>query len=440
MSKKLRKPLSWLLALCMILSLLPMSVFAEPPSEEETYITANFYTGAGLKVDLTILVKNEAGDLLQTIDYGEVYRSGSTETITLNQAYAGIYELASITSENGDVSEWSGQFNSGFESTFTYSAIGEETDTITVTLKEAENTLRLTDGNVDLGSIAYKEGLQTTNVEVYLNYNLVTTFENVGIGNVQNNFVLNLNSGYYYGDAANNMDYSSEIPGQTITYDVPTNRLTYGVPSTSVSYQGKENTIKLYFFNYEGIDVDFERTVNGITIENKSACPSMEISYRVGDQDYTFTYEQWDDAHAVYLPKNTKIYVSPNIQDGYGFNYWYCSDSLTNGNAMYTINEKGELIEEHLTSVVTGTYALSKDMAFELDAPGYDRGRFYLRMQSDGGAGGGFYTVTYDANGGSGVMEAQTFYDYYVYISENGFTPPSGKTFVSWNTEGLRRW
>jgi len=42
MSKKLRKPLSWLLALCMILSLLPMSVFAAVPEFKGSYGASSF--------------------------------------------------------------------------------------------------------------------------------------------------------------------------------------------------------------------------------------------------------------------------------------------------------------------------------------------------------------------------------------------------------------
>ena len=43
------------------------------------------------------------------------------------------------------------------------------------------------------------------------------------------------------------------------------------------------------------------------------------------------------------------------------------------------------------------------------------------------------YTVTYNANGGSGSMSNTV--GHYVALSDNGFTAPSGKAFVEWNTE-----
>ena len=42
------------------------------------------------------------------------------------------------------------------------------------------------------------------------------------------------------------------------------------------------------------------------------------------------------------------------------------------------------------------------------------------------------YDVTYNANGGSGTTESQN--GHYVTLRDNGFTAPSGKTFVEWNT------
>ena len=448
MKRKLRKSLSWLLTVAMIFSLfcgmIPTASAAPDEQPEETYITADFYEGVSEdvtlnKVDLTIKVVNTEEDLLQTIPYGLVLKTGATEKITLNSAYYGIYELADIKSENGNISSWSGNFTSSLEQTFTYSCLSHDTDTITVVLKEAENTLALksADGSIDMGVIAYKEGLQITNVEVYLNYQHVVTYKNVGIANVTRNFLLNLNNGYYYGDARNNMDYDSEIPGQTITYTIGSggntyDRLTYGVPSTSISYQDEENTIKLYFFNFEeGVNIDFDRTVNGITINNNEACPSMEISYTYAGTEHSFTYDTWDADHTIYVPKGTNIYVEPNIQDGYSFNYWYTSDGHTAGNTIYTIKPDGTLVEESLTSVVNGIYAVSEDMVFNCNAPGFESALIYLRMLS---GDNGYYTVTYDANGGTGEMTPQTFDEYYVYIQENAFTAPEGKEFDSWNT------
>lgn len=42
------------------------------------------------------------------------------------------------------------------------------------------------------------------------------------------------------------------------------------------------------------------------------------------------------------------------------------------------------------------------------------------------------YTITYNANGGSGSTAATE--GHYVTVADNGFTAPSGKTFIEWNT------
>ena len=42
------------------------------------------------------------------------------------------------------------------------------------------------------------------------------------------------------------------------------------------------------------------------------------------------------------------------------------------------------------------------------------------------------YTITYNANGGSGTTTSTV--GHYVTVADNGFTAPSGKTFVEWNT------
>lgn len=170
-------------------------------------------------------------------------------TISLNPAYYGVYELDDVSLEKGSISDWSGSFDDSYETTFTWSSRSNSSDTMTVTLKEAEHTLLLKNGELDMGTIAYKEGLQRTNVNVYLNYEPFCSFEDVYIANSLNNFILTLNSGFYYGVADNSLDYSSEIPGQTITFEKGNggdtyNKLTFGVLSSSLVYKDKLNTIE----------------------------------------------------------------------------------------------------------------------------------------------------------------------------------------------------
>lgn len=80
-------------------------------------------------------------------------------TISLNSAYYGVYELEGVSLEKGNVSNWSGSFNDSYEITVTWSS-SNSSDTMTVTLKEAEHTLKLENNGISLGTIAYKEGLR----------------------------------------------------------------------------------------------------------------------------------------------------------------------------------------------------------------------------------------------------------------------------------------
>ena len=322
--RKLKKALSLVLAIALVLGLCTIGAAAAGHSGE--YITVDPYDGPGLKTDLTVKVVNVSGDVLETIGSFETYSTGSTMTISLNSAYYGVYELEGVSLEKGNVSNWSGSFNDSYEITVTWSS-SNSSDTMTVTLKEAEHTLKLENNGISLGTIAYKEGLQRTNVNVYLNYEPFVSFEDVHIANSLNNFVLSLNDGYYYGVADNNLDYSSEIPGQTITYTIGNgdgiyNKLTFGVPSTSVSYQDKLNTIDLYMFTYDdGIDVDFTRAINDnpAHLDLANACEKLDISFTYGGNDYTFEYTEWDQTHKAFLPYDTLINVTPDIKPGYSF-------------------------------------------------------------------------------------------------------------------------
>ena len=303
-------------------------------------------------------------------------------------------------------------------------------------MKEAEHTLELTNGSLNIGRIAYKEGLQKTNVNVFLNYEPFASFENIGIANTLNNFILTLNDGYYYGVAANNMDYSSEIPGQTITYSIGNgnniyNKLTFGVLSTSVSYQNKLNTINLYMFTYQdGFDVDFTRMVNGGALNLDNACKTFDVEFTYEGTDYAFTYDKWDQTHTLFMPHDTLIYVKPDIKPNYQFDTWKTSDALgDHANSIYTILEDGTLHEEVSGSTIEGVYAYSQNMAFKFSS-GYTRAEIILRMV-DGNTSP--YTITYHSNNGQNQTKTEHFYTG-AYIDGNSFEY-AGHTFVNWNTQ-----
>ena len=433
--QKIKRGLSLLLAVALVLSLCTIGAAAAGKTGE--YISVQHYDGPGRKVSLTVKVVDAAGKVLETIGPFDTYRSGWTMTISLNPAYYGVYELADVSLEKGRISDWSGSFDDSYETTFTWSSRSNSSDTMTVTLKEAEQTLLLKNGELDMGTIAYKEGLQRTNVNVYLNYEPFCYFEDVYIANSLNNFILTLNSGFYYGVADNSLDYSSEIPGQTITFVKGNggdtyNKLTYSLPSTSHVNKDKLNTIDLYMFTYDdGVEIDFTRAINGDLAHQElpDACGKLNISFEYDGADYAFEYGKWDQLHKAFLPHNTLIYVEPVINPGYSFDCWKTNDAWgDHANSLYTILEDGRLHEETGPASMEGVFAYSKNMAFKY-ASGFSQAQIILRMVK----GSEPRSITYYSNvPGSDESYSEEFYTG-AYIDGNTFTY-AGHSFESWNT------
>ena len=434
MKRKLRKSLSWLLTVAMVFSLfcgmIPTASAVEQNSNT-SYINVE-YEGSSAptpRTNLTIQVKSTEGQDLQSIELNDTWSGGFVSmTISIQDQWLAQYEIADI-SISGTAADIQGNTpgvgdDTMQSQTFTWTAYGDKT-TITVTLGDVDpnRILKLQNDEVDIGTIMYIPGDVKTNINVYLNNSdePVTTFKNIGIQNMRAmNFVLNLKSGYFYGDARRSIE--CDPVGTTWTNQ---RYITFTQPNQT-------NTLDLYFFTFEdGVNLDFERTVNMNATSDliDEACPSLTVSYTLNGKTYTITHDTWDQTGTIYVPKNTMIYVSPNIQDGYGFNYWIGHDNWTAGNSIYTLNANGEIVASTGDSII----AQSEDMALNYGAPGYSDGEVYLRMR-DGRFGYEFYTVTYEANGGEGKMDSQTFSEYPVYIRNNEFTR-EGYTFTGWNTE-----
>lgn len=142
MKRKLRKSLSWLLTVAMIFSLFcGMIPTASALPIENTTITGDggvisttYYqdTISG-QTTLTIVVKNSAGEEIDRMVATQTYQTATTMIITLNEAYHGVYELDDITIDDGEIRDWSGNFDSGFQKEFTCDP-GSQNATITVTL------------------------------------------------------------------------------------------------------------------------------------------------------------------------------------------------------------------------------------------------------------------------------------------------------------------
>ena len=415
MKRKLRKSLSWLLTVAMIFSLfcgmIPTASAASARQGE--YISVEYNDTSILpRTSLTIQVLGPNNQELEIIELGDIYGLGPDMTVAIQDQWIGTYEFNSASISQGTLTAWNDVTDTAIRQYFNWSTTAESA-TITITLKEAENTLTLADekSELDFGYIAYEPGNEDfADINVYLNYQPVCSFNNVGItGSRANNFVIRTDEGYYFGDAV----YS--ITGASLSG----NMLTFGA--------GDAHTINLYFFTYEGFDVDFERTVNGVTINNDDACPSLDITFTVGGEPYSITYDGWTDTNTIYLPRDTMIYVSPNIQEGYGFTRWTANDAWTGGNYIYTLDADGNPVDTD--SQIIGQ---SEEMAIYYSASAYDRARIYLRMRTNNDLYH-YYTVSYNANGGEGEMDSQTFSEYPVYIRNNEFTK-EGYTFTGWNT------
>ena len=448
MKRKLRKSLSWLLTVAMIFSLFcGMIPTASALPIENTTITGDggvisttYYqdTISG-QTTLTIVVKNSAGEEIDRMVATQTYQTATTMIITLNEAYHGVYELDDITIDDGEIRDWSGNFDSGFQKEFTCDP-GSQNATITVTLKEPTHTIVLNDRNdQQFGAIVYKEGVNSVTVNTYLNYELVGT-DTIQMANTVNNFRLSLHDGYYFDtDQMQQVKCISDIPGQTFTYNRGTDGKTYdnlviGLPAAPPLVTSHRGTVELYFFTYEdGVKVDFTRYVDGGALNLDNACETQTISFEKDGQEYSFEYADWSQTGVVFLPEDTTIYVAPNIEQGYAFDYWKTADAYgDHANSLYTV-VNGQLKEESgIEGSDEGVFAFSEDMAFKCST-GYDRLQIGLYMVT----GSQQYTITYYANAGTdfvtGNTDPQTFKTYGRYIRENGYER-EGYTFDGWNT------
>lgn len=409
--------------------------------------SVEYYEGTSLdlKTDLTVIALDAEGNEIDKAELGAVYSSGWTMTIQLNEAYADVYELRSVSGSDGvSVSEWTSDFNDAYSTTFTWSDWGRDSGTIYLHVDEASHVLKLQsdDKSIDLGTITWKEGgKQLTTIKAYLNYELVYTSEPLNISNALNNFNLDLNEGYYFDTTAKeNIHYSSDIDGQTFTYAAPYNKLSFGlVPSI---FDGN-NTVELYFFNYDdGVRIKFDRYVNNGVINVDQACPDLGIKYSVAGVETDITYTDLDSR--IYLPRNAEITVTANMQDGYYFQYWHTADAVIDKIKLYTIGADGNQIIQYTgpLSGQVGQVAFSESMVMKYDAAFLD-GLVNIYM-TDGQRPviDVDWTVTYCPNGENVVPATEQVQ--YFYRSSKGtygtvirgcmFTR-DGYEFLGWNTK-----
>ena len=282
----------------------------------------------------------------------------------------------------------------------------------------------------EIGSIDYQKGELETDVEIYLNYVHQKTFKDVMIFDSRwdspENFVLQLNEGYVFDSikATDNFIAESTTPLMSITYPAPYKHLDYSLP---VIGENGHHTIKLYFFNFEstdGVTINFDRVVDNVSVSgvwHPDACTSVNVSYQYKGETYSYEWDRLSGTQQMLVPLGTMVYVEPNIDySRYTFEEWSTAVDCP----LYTIDQNGQETQ-------TGTNANSAYMAFNSTPTTGDGRIIRLTMKSTPQT----FTVSYNANEGTGTMQSQTFHNDGVTISENAFTAPTGKVFDSWNTK-----
>ena len=413
------------------------------------YYNSNSPSG---KTDLTIIALDEENQTIDTLYLGEVYASTATMTVTLTDENKTVYEITDVSGGDGVyILDWSEDFKDGQSVTFGWADTLDWGNygkgTIYIHLKAASHVLNLqnADKDIDLGTILWKEdgnAYQRTTVEAYLNYELVYTAKDLPIANTARNFILDVNDGYYFDTAGlQDIKYRSNIDGQTLSYTQSNTRLNFNIAPSEV-VKGN-NVVKLYFFDYNDVTkVDFNRRLDAVDISNlyrPDSCEDMVISFESKGRTYSFLYKDWQDAIA--LPRNTKITVSPNLGEGYYFEFWDSYDVAAPHNAMSSVLPDGTWEKEGYGTVYYGVLALTQTLGLEFSDSDYPRVSIYLCMTE--GKQDDDKVITYHSNypaetGLADETYSQYFYNYGAIFRgariQDDMFQPEGYELVCWTT------
>ena len=299
MRRKLRKSMSWLLTVSMIFSLVFGAIpTASAASTQGKIISIDSYSEAltdtnstTMTVEVRDIHADEGAEALDSFEVPNIRKSASTVEFSITQEYLAQYQISGIAispESHYTVTVDAPQHQSVYFTT----GVGEN-PTLTIYVTEASNVLKLKNETDDIGTITYKSGDTITDIYIYLNNEEepVAEFKDIGLQSSHSeNFVLHLNSGYYYGDATNSLDCA---PGGA-TWESPYQYLIINQPL-------KENTLSLYFYTFEdGVNLDFERTINrGNVIGVDDACKSLTLNYTYGNRDWEINYDQWEQQYTI---------------------------------------------------------------------------------------------------------------------------------------------
>lgn len=203
----------------------------------------------------------------------------------------------------------------------------------------------------------------------------------------------------------------NELEGYTVTYadggatsgSVPVDASSPYAEGADVTVLGNTGSLAKNGYTFAGWSDGVNTYSAGDVIDDISDDITLTAVWT--PNDYTITYHlngaSWASAYDApdeyTVGTGATLPISSNMTNtGYTFAGWKNNSSLTG---------------DTYTSVSTSDYGNKE---------------FWAKWTEN------TYDVTYNANGGSGTTAAQN--GHYVTLRDNGFTAPSGKTFVEWNT------
>ena len=247
MSKKLRKPLSWLLALCMILSLLPMSVFAATGSSTasgDQYITLDYGTGSA---NLTITVNvYYNGNQIETFSVHNGARSGNEMYVRLQDSVQDDYDIeeVAINPDGGAIltADGADAWDLGIWS------VGNNPDiTINVTLCDQFVDPEIEGGEIDTAGVIYYRAYDSQLLKMLYLAGDRSVDEQTDIKSVQIRFVKNYGTSNTWSmiempSAAENLHYFYPTAGLS---DAGGRGNPYNIRQLEITYEqgGQEKTV-----------------------------------------------------------------------------------------------------------------------------------------------------------------------------------------------------
>ena len=204
----------------------------------------------------------------------------------------------------------------------------------------------------------------------------------------------------------------NELEGYTVTYadggatsgSVPVDASSPYAEGATVTVLGNKGSLVKNGYTFGGwndgstdyeADDTFEMPAEDVTLTAQWTPNDYTITYHLNGASWAGAY----DAPATYtVGTGATLPIAANMTNtGYTFDGWYANSDLSTGGVK--------------TEVGTSEYGNKE---------------FWAKWTEN------TYTITYNANGGSGTTSSTN--GHYVTVADNGFTAPDGKIFTGWNT------